>query len=79
MKRVKTAAKKIIVSVVGFSVVVIGIILLPLPGPGMLIIIAGVAILATEFEKADKLLKQLRRRFEEATKKTRSLLDKNKK
>lgn len=78
MKRVKSAAKKVVVSIVGLSVVIVGIILLPLPGPGMLVIIAGLAILATEFEKADKLLRQLRRRFDEATKKTRSLLDKNK-
>jgi Putative transmembrane protein (PGPGW) len=32
--------------VIGFSIVIIGIILLPLPGPGMLIILLGVAILA---------------------------------
>jgi Putative transmembrane protein (PGPGW) len=79
VKRVKSAAKKIAVSIIGFSVVIIGIILLPLPGPGILIIIAGLAILSTEFEKADKILTKVRARFEEVTKKTRSLIDKDKK
>ena len=40
----------------GCAVVVVGVILLPLPGPGMLVILAGLGILATEFEWADRLL-----------------------
>lgn len=44
------------VAVVGLSVIVIGIVLLPLPGPGWLIIFAGLAVLATEFAWAGRLL-----------------------
>lgn len=34
----------------------IGLILVPYPGPGWLVVFAGLAILATEFEFASKLL-----------------------
>ena len=57
----KTPAKlrKPFVFVLGFSVVVAGIILLPLPGPGWVIIFAGFAILATEFEFAERVRDKL--------------------
>ena len=35
--------------------VVVGLILVPYPGPGWLIVLAGVAIWATEFERAHRL------------------------
>jgi uncharacterized protein (TIGR02611 family) len=41
-------------------VILIGIVLLPLPGPGWLIIFAGLGILATEFEWAARLLRFVR-------------------
>lgn len=49
-----------VVGVSGVAVVVLGIILLPLPGPGWLIIFAGLGILATEFEWAARLLNRAR-------------------
>ncbi len=39
------------VAVAGAAVVVTGIVLLPLPGPGWLVIFVGLALLATEFER----------------------------
>ena len=41
--------KRVIVSVVGVTVLVIGIALLVLPGPAFVVIPVGLAILATEF------------------------------
>jgi hypothetical protein len=41
--------KKVAVSVIGGTVLVIGVALLVLPGPGIPLLIAGLAILATEF------------------------------
>ena len=41
--------KKIFIAVMGGTVVLIGVALLVLPGPGLVVIAAGVAILATEF------------------------------
>ncbi len=37
------------VAAVGFTVLVVGLVLLVTPGPGLLVIIAGLAILAHEF------------------------------
>lgn len=49
-------AWKIAVFVLGLLIIVTGIILLPLPGPGWLIIFAGLGIWATEFAWAGRLL-----------------------
>ena len=40
----------------------LGIVLIPLPGPGWLIVFAGLAILATEFVWAERLLRFARRK-----------------
>lgn len=44
------------VGVLGVAVIAVGVILLPLPGPGWLIIFLGLGILATEFAWAERLL-----------------------
>ncbi|MDD5558221.1 PGPGW domain-containing protein [Candidatus Methylomirabilis sp.] len=49
-------AKRVIVIVVGFTVLLIGITLIVLPGPATLVIPLGLAILATEFVWARRLL-----------------------
>jgi uncharacterized protein (TIGR02611 family) len=49
------------VTVIGVAVIAIGIVLLPLPGPGWLIIFAGLGILASEYTWARRLLAFLRR------------------
>jgi uncharacterized protein (TIGR02611 family) len=49
-------AWRIVVTVLGVAVVAIGIVLLPLPGPGWLIIFAGLGILASEYAWARRLL-----------------------
>lgn len=43
------------VKVVGGTTVGLGVVLMPLPGPGALIALGGLAILGTENEKAKKL------------------------
>ncbi|MEV6160840.1 TIGR02611 family protein [Streptomyces sp. NPDC052052] len=54
------------VFVVGLAVVVAGIIMLPLPGPGWLVIFGGMAIWATEFVWAQLVLHWTRRKVTEA-------------
>jgi len=49
------------VTVLGALVVAIGIVLLPLPGPGWVIIFGGLGILATEYTWAARLLRWVRR------------------
>ena len=48
------------VGVLGGLVVLVGIVLLPLPGPGWAIIFLGLAIWAAEFHWARRLLKYAR-------------------
>jgi uncharacterized protein (TIGR02611 family) len=42
----------------GFVVVLVGLALIPLPGPGLLVIAAGLALLALEFVWAERLLER---------------------
>ncbi|GAA4353830.1 TIGR02611 family protein [Angustibacter luteus] len=56
-----------VVGVVGLAIVVAGIIAIPAPGPGWAIVFVGLAILASEFEKADRLLQFARRHVQRWT------------
>ena len=40
--------------------VAVGVVLMPLPGPGVLIVLAGVVILATQFEWAERRVDQVK-------------------
>ncbi|MEX2016641.1 MAG: PGPGW domain-containing protein, partial [Candidatus Hydrogenedentales bacterium] len=55
------SAKRIVTLVVGSTVILGGVALLFLPGPGIAIIIGGLAILATEFVWARVWLRKLQR------------------
>ena len=41
--------KRVAVTVVGFGLIVVGLVLLVFPGPGLLLIVAGLAVLATQY------------------------------
>lgn len=60
-------AYRLAVGLVGTAIVVVGVVLLPAPGPGWLVIFAGLAVLASEFEWAQRLLDYARRRVREWT------------
>ena len=47
----------------GLAVVVLGVIMMPLPGPGMLVVAVGLAILARDVAWADRLLRKVRERL----------------
>jgi len=53
--------RRVIVSVVGATVLLIGIALLVLPGPAFVVIPVGLAILATEYAWARRWLRKARR------------------
>ena len=48
-------AYKIAVGLIGAAIVVAGVVLLPLPGPGWVVIFVGLAVLASEFAWAKRL------------------------
>jgi tellurite resistance protein TerC len=54
-------AKRIIVIIIGFTVILLGIIMLVLPGPGILTIVFGLAILGSEFVWARRLIRRFKR------------------
>ncbi|MER5322686.1 TIGR02611 family protein [Streptosporangium roseum] len=47
---------KIVIGVIGAVLVIAGLIMVPFPGPGWLVVFAGLAVLATEFHWAHRLL-----------------------
>jgi uncharacterized protein (TIGR02611 family) len=51
---------RIIVGVLGLALVALGLLLVPLPGPGWLIVLAGFAVWAVEFAWARRLLHRAR-------------------
>jgi uncharacterized protein (TIGR02611 family) len=57
--------RRLIVAVVGVTVLVAGIAMLALPGPGMLVIALGLGILGAEFVWARRLLRRLKRAGEQ--------------
>ena len=60
LDNIKTV-RRVIVTVVGATVMLIGIALLVLPGPAFVMIPVGLAILATEYAWARRWLKKVRR------------------
>ncbi|MGH3930931.1 MAG: TIGR02611 family protein [Pseudonocardiaceae bacterium] len=57
-------AYRIAVAVVGTVVLIAGVAAIPYPGPGWLIVFAGLAILGTEFHWARRVLQFLRHRYD---------------
>ncbi|HEX5133640.1 MAG TPA: PGPGW domain-containing protein [Candidatus Krumholzibacteria bacterium] len=55
------AARRIAVAVIGSTIVLLGVAMLVLPGPGVLTIIGGLAILGLEFAFARRLLQRARK------------------
>lgn len=51
------------VILVGTVLIVAGIVMLVTPGPGIVAIVAGLAVLGTEFERPRRWVSQLRQRF----------------
>lgn len=54
------AARKVVVGVVGGTVILCGVAMLVLPGPALVVIPVGLAILAIEFAWARRWLRRLR-------------------
>ena len=53
-------AKRLVKIVVGFTMLLLGVVMLVTPGPGVPVIIFGLALLAAEFVWAKRLLNRLK-------------------
>jgi hypothetical protein len=54
----KKAIRKLIVGLIGFPMLALGIVLIPVPGPGVLISLLAFFILSFEFDWAEKYFNQ---------------------
>jgi len=55
--------RKLIVGIIGFTILFIGVILIFIPGPALIVIPIGLGILATEFLWAKNLLTKFKDKF----------------
>lgn len=76
MRKTGKYLKKAVVFLVGSAVVIVGIILLPAPGPGMLVILFGLMILSTEFEWAERHLITVKAKMKAVIDKSKARADK---
>jgi hypothetical protein len=58
------STKRIVVMLVGAALLLGGLVMLVTPGPGIVLIVAGLAVLATEYVWAQRLLKTARSQAE---------------
>ena len=65
MRATYIAVRRLLVFLVGASVVLAGIVMIVTPGPAFVVIPAGLALLATEFVWARRLLARLKRSIDE--------------
>ena len=62
--------KRVVIFVAGMTVVLIGVAMLVLPGPGIVVLAGGLAILGIEFEWARRWLRQARGILDKVREKT---------
>ena len=70
------SSKRIAVSVVGGALVAAGLVMLVLPGPGIVVIVLGFAVLGTEYAWAAAALERTKRTAERAGRMARDGLGK---
>ncbi len=66
VRRFAKQAWRGVVLVVGLTLIAAGLVMLVTPGPGIAAVLAGLALLSTEFAWARRVLAWARRRFDAA-------------
>ena len=62
-RRILLWGRRLVIALLGFSVLVIGLAMIILPGPAIVVIPLGLAILGTEFLWAGKMLRRIREKL----------------
>lgn len=65
MSRIGRQTKRMVVGFIGWAVLLVGVVLIPFPGPGWVIVFIGFSILASEFDWAKESREWVRERYEE--------------
>ena len=60
MEKTFRRIKRIVIAIIGFTVLLVGVAMMVLPGPAIVVIPLGLAILGTEFVWARRLLKRIK-------------------
>jgi len=71
IRLIRTNFRRLVILIIGGVVLFVGIGMLVLPGPGILVIIAGLAILAKEFTWAERTLDKAKAQAANATNKVK--------
>jgi hypothetical protein len=58
----RATVRRVVVGVAGWALLLVGAVLFPLPGPGLLLLLAGMILLAREFAWAERGLERIRAR-----------------
>ena len=69
--------RKLVIFLIGTSIVLTGCVLFFTPGPAIIVIPVGLAVLATEFIWAKKLLKKFKETTSSITKSAKDVIKKN--
>lgn len=60
LDQVHPVIRRAIVGLIGITIVLVGLLLIFLPGPGALVILLGLAVLGTEFVWAQRIIRRAR-------------------
>lgn len=69
-------ARKIVISLIGIPLLIVGIILIPLPGPGLLICFVALFILSSGFDWAKTYQHKIKVKFQEIYSEAKARADK---
>ena len=58
--------RRLVITIIGVAIILVGVVLLFLPGPGTLVIIGGLAVLGSEFQRPRAWVHSLRERARRA-------------
>ena len=77
LDQVHPVIRRAIVGLVGTTIVLIGLLLVFLPGPGALVVLLGLAVLATEFVWAQRVIRRARELGRQGQEYVKSLVTKS--
>jgi tellurite resistance protein TerC len=66
-------ARRVVITVIGMTVLLVGIVMIVTPGPALVVIPAGLAILACEFAWARLWLRKIRQHISDQLARSRSV------
>ena len=61
--------RRVLIAIIGFTVLAVGIVMIVTPGPAIIVIPLGLGILATEFVWAQRILQHVKQRIANMRKK----------